>query len=260
MHHDVPHAGADLRTRIQELGPWFHNLDLGGITTAPDHFLGDYPRIKWQQFAHALPEDLAGRSVLDIGCNAGFYCIELKRRGAGRVLGVDHDERYLAQARLATRTLGFDDIEFRQLSIYRIEELGERFDLVLFMGALYHLRHPLLALDLIREFVVDDLLVYQSMQRGATSIAPVAADYPFSETAIFDQPGYPRMHFVERDYAGDPTNWWIPNKACSMAMLRAAGFRVLDNPEEEVFICQAAEDPDGWRREQLEAVLGRRLS
>ena len=79
----------DLARRIEELGPWFHNLHLGPHQTAPDHFLGDFPRTKFERFAHAIPEDLSGKSVLDIGCNAGFYSLEMKRRGAARVLGVD---------------------------------------------------------------------------------------------------------------------------------------------------------------------------
>ena len=61
---------ASLRARIEALGPWFHNLDLNGVATAPGHFLGDYPRVKFNRFATALPADLSGRSVLDIGCNA----------------------------------------------------------------------------------------------------------------------------------------------------------------------------------------------
>src|SRR2546426_403943 len=90
-----------LRARVAALAPWFQNIDLGqGIETAPDHFLGDYPAFKFSGFAHVVPKDLAGASVLDIGCNAGFYSIEMKRRGAGRVLGIDSDDRYLAQARL----------------------------------------------------------------------------------------------------------------------------------------------------------------
>ena len=85
------------------LGPWFHNIDLGGVQTAPDHFLGDYPAIKWQRFAHAIPEDLSGKTVLDIGCNGGFYSLEMKRRGAARVVAIDHDEDYLAASELRRR-------------------------------------------------------------------------------------------------------------------------------------------------------------
>src|SRR3982751_2568379 len=92
---------ADLEQRIRALGDWFHNIDLHGIPTAPTHFLGDYPQVKWRLFADALPQDLRGRTVLDIGCNAGFYSIQMKLRGADRVVGIDFDSRYLAQARLA---------------------------------------------------------------------------------------------------------------------------------------------------------------
>ena len=115
---------SDVEKKIVELGPWFHNLSLLGVQTAPDHFLGDYPSIKWRNFQHAIPEDLTGMSVLDIGCNGGFYSIEMKRRGAARVLGVDHDSQYLDQARFAAEVLGFD-IEFRTLSVYELPSLKE---------------------------------------------------------------------------------------------------------------------------------------
>src|SRR5882724_11710944 len=147
----------EIRRRIDALGPWFHNLDLHGVPTAPSHFLGDYPAAKWRHFADVIPKSLKGKTVLDIGCNAGFYALEMKRRGADRVVGIDSDEDYLAQARFAAQVCGLD-IELMQLSVYDVARLGERFDLVFFMGVLYHLRHPLLALDLIHERVAKDLL------------------------------------------------------------------------------------------------------
>jgi tRNA (mo5U34)-methyltransferase len=177
---------------------------------------------------------------LDIGCNAGFYMFEMKRRGADRVVGIDSDPRYLAQAALAAEVTGLP-VELRQMSVYDIIALQERFDAVLFMGVLYHLRHPLLALDLIREHVVDDLLVCQCLQRGSTNAMPVHEDYPFEETDIFQSDGAPRMQFVEHRFAGDPTNWWIPNAACMVAMLRSAGFRIERRPEPEVYLCRPAE-------------------
>ena len=131
------------------------------------------------------------------------------------------------------------------MSVYDVARLGEQFDVVLFMGVLYHLRHPLLALDLIREHVAKDLLVFQSLQRGSDEVYPVAADYDFSETAHFDEPGYPKLHLVEHEYARDWTNWWIPNAACSAAMLRIAGFEILEHPEADVFLCRACEPPKG---------------
>src|SRR3954470_10226296 len=117
---------AAIPQRIAELGDWFHNINLRGYSTAPNHFLGDYPSIKWRTFAHAIPSDLHGRTVLDVGCNGGFYSIEMKRRGADRVVGVDWDERYLAQARFAAE-ISEVSVEFRQLSVYDVATLRERF-------------------------------------------------------------------------------------------------------------------------------------
>jgi len=103
---------------------------------------------------------------------------------------------------------------------------------------LYHLRHPLLALDLLHEHVTRDLFVFQSMLRGSSSVLPLEEDYPFSERRIFDDPGYPKLHFVERRYSHDQTNWWIPNRAGAEAMLRSAGFALVAHPEDEVFVCR----------------------
>jgi tRNA (mo5U34)-methyltransferase len=228
--------------QIKALGPWFHNMNLNGVWTAPDHPLGDYPAIKWNRFAAALPVDLSGKSVLDIGCNGGFYSIEMKRRGARRVVGIDHDPDYLAQARFAADVLRLD-IEFHQLSVFDLALLGERFDVVIFMGVLYHLRHPLLALDLIRAHAADDMLIFQSMQRGSKDIVEVADDYPITETGIFDRPDYPKLHFIENRYAHDPTNWFVPNRAAAEAMLRSAGFVIEAHPEEEVYICRCGPQP-----------------
>lgn len=234
----------EIRARVDALGPWFHNLNLLGVQTAPSHFLGDYPSVKWKKFAAAIPDDLTGKSVLDIGCNAGFYALEMKRRGAARVLGIDEDSDYLRQARFAAE-VSDADIEFRNLSVYDVGAIGETFDVVLFLGVLYHLRHPLLALDLMREHVAHGTLVFQSMQRGSAQTAELSEDYGFWEQDLFDRPEFPKLHFIENRYAGDPTNWWVPNRACAEAMLRSAGFDILSHPEQEVYICRAADRPLG---------------
>jgi tRNA (mo5U34)-methyltransferase len=230
----------EIRRRINDLGPWFHNIDLHGVRTAPDHFLGDYPAAKFQHFAHAIPEDLHGMTVLDVGCNGGFYSVEMKRRGAARVVGIDSEMLYLKQARFVAEMTG-TEIEFHHMSVYDVAKLGERFDLVIFMGVLYHLRHPLLALDLIHDHVAGDLMLFQSMLRGSAQVEPLEPDYPITETGIFDRPGYPRLHFVEHRYSSDDSNWWVPNRACAEAMLRDVGFDIISRPEEEVYLCRRTE-------------------
>jgi tRNA (mo5U34)-methyltransferase len=130
------------------------------------------------------------------------------------------------------------DVKFAQMAVWDVGSIGQTFDLVIFMGVLYHLRHPLLALDLIHEHVARDLLLFQSMQRGSRGISAVDEDYEFMAPAPFDEPGYPKMHFIEHRYSHDETNWWIPNRACVEAMLRSSGFSIEAHPEEEVYLCR----------------------
>lgn len=232
----------EIRRRVNALGPWFHNLNLDGVATAPSHFLGDYPQVKWRRFADVVPASLKGKTVLDIGCNAGFYAMEMKRRGADRVLGLDSRDEYLAQARFAAEVNNLD-VEFRNMSVYDVAALRETFDLVIFMGVLYHLRHPLLALDLIHEHVARDLMLFQSMQRGSDRAGKFEPDYDFWRTDPFDRDEFPKLHFIEHRYADDPTNWWIPNRSCAEAMLRSAGFNIAAHPEPEVYLCRRGKRP-----------------
>ena len=225
-----------LSRQVESLGKWFHNINLQGVNTAPDHFLGDFPNIKWNEIKNDIPLDLDGATVLDIGCNGGFYSIEMKRRGASRVLGIDIDDQYLSQARFAARTLDLD-IEFRKCSVYELDSIPGQFDYVMFMGVFYHLRYPLLGLDLAVKKVAGTL-VFQTMLRGCYETPACEADYSFWQRDIFSQPGFPAMYFIEKKYSGDPTNWWIPNRAAAEAMLRSSRLEIVSHPEEETWICR----------------------
>jgi len=225
-----------LEERIASFGDWFHNINLRGVWTAPNHFLGDFPNVKWKHISDALPSDLAGASVLDIGCNAGFYSIMLKQRGAGRVLGVDIDDRYLNQARFAAETLQLN-IEFEKRSVYAVDQIEGQFDFVLFMGVFYHLRYPLYALDKIIKKVAGRLF-FQSMIRGSTEARQWKEDYQFWDMRPFQDSDFPCMYFIENSYAKDPTNWWIPNQGAVEAMLRSSGLEIVAHPESETYVCE----------------------
>lgn len=224
-----------LARRIGELGEWFHNLDLYGVPTAPNHFLGDFPKIKWRHIASAIPQDLSGATVLDIGCNGGFYSVEMKKRGAERVLGIDVDDRYLSQARFAARTLGLE-IEFETRSVYDVDRISGQFDYVLFMGVLYHLRYPLFALDKVVKKVGGKLL-FQTMIRGSEQVRAWEKNYHFWNKEIFTHLEFPCMYFIEDSYANDPTNWWLPNRGAAEAMLRSSGLEISAHPEPETWLC-----------------------
>jgi len=252
-----------LRREIDALGPWFHNLHLpGGVQTLPDHFLGgDFPRFKWQEIAGWVPADLSGWRVLDVGCNAGFYSFELARRGAS-VLAIDSDERYLAQARWAARQLDpVQRVEFRQLGVYEIARVHEQFDLVWFMGVFYHLRYPLLALDLLARRT-RRLMVFQTLTMPGATVYEDTADHPITHREPLLDPGWPKMAFIEHRFSGDATNWWVANHAGVEAMLRSSGLRVVQRPAHEIYFCEPdarTDDTAPERRhsdEQLESVFG----
>src|SRR5690349_52043 len=182
---------------IAGLGEWFHNIDIHGVATAPNHFLGDFPNVKWKHIEKVIPKDLTGATVLDIGCNGGFYSIQMKKRGASRVLGIDVDERYLNQGRYAAKSLGLD-IEFERRSVYEVADLQEQFDFVIFMGVLYHLRYPLFALDnVIKKIAPGGTLLFQTMLRGSEETRIWEKNYHFWNKEIFENRDFPRMYFIE---------------------------------------------------------------
>ncbi len=247
----------------RELAPWFHNLHLpGGRQTAPDHPLGDFPRWKWEEIAPQLPEDLTGARALDIGCNAGFYTFELAKRGA-TVLGIDLDERYLRQAEWARAQMGFagDRVRFERMQVYDLarRDPGERFDLVLFMGVLYHLRYPLLGLDIVSQRC-RRLMVFQTLTMPGDEVIEDTDDCDFDDRQPLAEPGWPKMAFLEHHFAGDPTNWWAPNHAGVEAMLRSAGMRVASRPGHEIYLAEP--DPRHpscvatWNAGELKSATG----
>jgi tRNA (mo5U34)-methyltransferase len=227
-----------------------------GEQTAPDHPLGDFPAGKWARLGPALPADLQGCRALDVGCNAGFYTFELARRGAD-VLGIDHDPHYLRQAHWARSQLGefSGSIEFRELGVYDLPSIGETFDLVLFLGVLYHLRYPQLGLDLVAERTADMLALQTLTMPGGATEGTTPRDLDIDSRDRLRDEDWPVMAFVENRLAGDPTNWWVPSAGAVEAMVRTAGFSVTARPGHEVWIC--ARDRAPVSNLELDRAIGR---
>lgn len=240
----------------RQLGPWFHNLHLpGGVQTEPRHFLGDFPAFKWHRIETALPSDLRGWTALDVGCNAGFYSFELAKRGA-TVTGVDVDEHYLRQAQWAARQYDMDgQVQFRQMHVYDLARTAEHYDLVLFMGLFYHLRHPLLALDILAA-KTDRLMLFQTFTSEDAQVHPWVDNFELPQRDMMAKPGWPRMAFIESSFSGDPTNWWAANHACCIAMLRSASLHVISQPEPEVYLCERQGPISPLVLEEIAAATG----
>jgi tRNA (mo5U34)-methyltransferase len=195
----------DVRRRVDEIR-WFHSIEL-----APGVITPGFDDTRRRLDLLRLPADLSGRTVLDVGAWDGFFSFEAERRGAARVVAADsfawNGENWsskagfeLARSCLRSRV---EDVDVDVLDLDPAR-LG-RFDLVLFLGVLYHMRHPLLALERVAGVTGHQLILETAVDCTWTR-RPVAAFYP------------------GHGLAPDPTNWWGPNPEAVVAMLRTVGF------------------------------------
>ena len=194
-----------LTSRVRQIR-WYHTIDLGSgvVTNGVDDSPVRLARLD-------LPPSFAGHTVLDIGAWDGFFSFEAERRGASRVVAADSyswrghgwgSKAGFELARTALRSKVEDiDIDVMDLSPERVGT----FDVVFFLGVLYHLRHPLLALERVAS-VTRRLLVLETVVDMIGFRRPAAAFYP------------------GRELNHDPTNWWAPNLPALHGMLQDVGF------------------------------------
>jgi tRNA (mo5U34)-methyltransferase len=152
-------------------------------------------------------------------------------------------------------------IEFRQMQVYELAQEAEQFDLVLFMGVFYHLRYPLLGLDIVARRT-RRMMVFQTLTTPGMDVYSDTGDHPINERDALNEPGWPRLAFVEHRFASDPTNWWVPNHAAVEALLRSSGMQVTAPLGHEIYLCEPA-PPDSPTRApydftpELRAATGR---
>jgi tRNA (mo5U34)-methyltransferase len=231
----APGAKDKLIEMLRKLGPWYHNINYAGIDTNPQD--PDYPARRWRILEPFIPKDLSEKTILDIGCNAGYFSLDLKKRGAKRVMSIDFMAHLVGQVRFGS--YWFDlPIEPRLADVYDVESLGVQFDMVVFVGVLYHLKHPLYALEKVAN-VCKDTLFFQSLMRGPVGDFTPADDYSYTDQSFFEHPNYPKLYFLEKSFNTDDSNWWIATQSCLKAMLRVSGFGdITDTAAPDHFVCR----------------------
>jgi tRNA (mo5U34)-methyltransferase len=248
----------ELQAGVQALEPWFHQIDLGhGVKTKSRPAATepiDHPSGTWEIIRRCLPDDLEGRSVLDAGCNAGFYAIEVKRRNAGRVLGIDSQRLHIRQARFVARVLGLH-IEYERMSVYdlSVERVG-KFDITLALGLIYHCKHLLLALERLFQVTADLLILESEVLFEAPSFDALA------QAVALGRRLHP-MAYVENEPSSLEAayNWFIPGVEGLKAMLLDVGFSEVNVVSEAkgraVIVCQRPHlDPDSLSMPRLVAA------
>jgi tRNA (mo5U34)-methyltransferase len=240
---------AEILKKIDTLGPWFHCIDLGeGLKTKTSSLTGepaDHPRGTWEIIQRCLPEDLSGKSVLDVGCNAGFYSIEAKRRGAARVLGVDAQRPLINQALFVRRALSLD-IEYRRMSVYDLSRSSVgQFDITLALGLIYHCKHLVLALEKLFE-VTKELLIIE------TAILPLKRTPKSFEDDVTGPITLHPLVYAENSAETKEAvfNWFLPGTKALEALLRNVGFGEvtffdLQPAGRAVVLCRKGESASG---------------
>jgi len=236
MHRDP------LLAEIERLGPWFHSIDLGGgLRTKTASISGeppDHPAGTWQTIRRFVPEDLSGLSVLDVGCNAGFYAVEAKRRSAARVVGVDVQRLHIRQALFVRRVLGLD-IELHRRSVYNLSTraLGH-FDITLALGLIYHCKHLVLALENLWQVTKGTLILETALY------PPGKEPRPFEHKIGGHRRTLHSFGYLENpiDVQEAPFNWFLPSRQGLVALLRSVGFEdvevVATQGERAVLVCR----------------------
>lgn len=225
---------------VRALGWWYQHFQLpSGVWTGNGKEPAYRPETRWNLISAHVPQDLRGKSVLDVGGNAGYFSIQMGLRGAKRIVLLEPYEEFVAQAKYATEEFGIKvEVVNEDVHTYCLTT-EERFDYVIFLGLFYHLKYPGLVLDRLAE-MTKERLYFQSHIVGAEG--PTYTDKENYEKQtddlLVDDPAFPRMMFVEKLYNGDPTNWWIPNYNALEPLVRSAGMKVVARPHAQLLVAE----------------------
>jgi tRNA (mo5U34)-methyltransferase len=230
----------EIELEMHSLGWWYQHFQFPcGLRTGDGQEPGYDAQARWNLFAPFVPQDLSGKTVLDLGGNAGFFSIQMKRRGALRCVLVDPFEEFLKQARFASQQFQVElDLVNDDAHTYCLTT-EERFDYVIFVGLLYHLKYPGLVLDRLAEMTRERMFLHSHLLGSSESTYVVKENYERGkEDELLEDPAFPKLVFIENLYYGDSTNWWIPNYHGLEALVRSAGMKVVGRPHPHLLVAE----------------------
>ena len=252
--------------RILDVKYWYHKIELPGDIITPGWSPMDATK-------YGVPDDLTGKRILDIGAWDGYWTWEALKRGASEVVAIDDFSDDLGNHKevkrngwytfdLCREALGYtteihgrDNNEKlriigwkndkkqvvirKEMSVYDIEKLGH-FDIVFFFGMIYHMKHPLMALEKISEICDGEIYIESAV---VDDYSPYLSKVSEVEPGKLIFKGYPNNNMVmefypDDQYASNKTNWWVPTIQSLGAMVGSVGFKnvhgwaLMDMPQE----------------------------
>jgi tRNA (mo5U34)-methyltransferase len=238
---------------VKRLGWWYQCFELPqGVMTSSGKSPAYRPEERWKLLEPFLPADLTGKTILDVGGNAGYFSVQMMKRGARSCTLLEPFEEFAAQAEFVSKLFDYS-IEVVQEDIHTWCLTNDRkFDYVIFLGLFYHLKYPGIVLDRLAQ-MTGELMLFQSHVVGEQiENFQTRPDYsPGQDDEILKDPAFPRMAFIENLYNGDPTNWWIPNPTALDPLLRSAGMQVVGRPHPQLLVAKPMETLDAVIYEKL---------
>ena len=235
---NIKSAAAD-KKKIRELGWWYQDFELpSSVRTGSGKPPSYRPSERWHVLEPYIPEDITGKSVLDVGGNSGYFSIQMKLRGAKRCVLVEPYTEFTNQARYAANAFDVElDIVNEDVHTYCLTT-EERFDYVLFLGLFYHLKYPVIVLDRLAEMTKEKMYFHsysvgdKDLPNFESSLGGEVVDMDITES------DFPKMKFIETLYGSDPTNWWFPSHTVLEPLIRSAGLEVIARPHTQLIVAR----------------------
>jgi tRNA (mo5U34)-methyltransferase len=233
-------ARGKMEEELKTLGWWYQHFQFpNGVRTGSGKEPGYDAEARWKFIEPYVPDDLSGKTVLDVGGNAGYFSIQMKLRGAEKCILVDPFVEFIRQAEFAAKQFNVELNLINEDAHTYCLTTEERFDYVIFLGLLYHLKYPGLVLDRLAEMAKERIFLQSDIIGAAPQTSHEEFDCERSkDDALLEDASFPKLFFIENLYNSDATNWWLPNFTAFAAMVRSAGLRIISRPHPHVIIAE----------------------